>query len=122
MGLAWYAEKGPGDCMGPKDNSVREAARDEARPEAVAVIADFIFDERMALLAWISDAQGDFSQAEYDAITQAILDGDAMEVGRITIEATRRSIRRGAQQEAEILFDRMEREDEAGHLIEQTEH
>lgn len=29
MGLAWYAEKGPGNCMGPPDDSLVIAAESE---------------------------------------------------------------------------------------------
>lgn len=42
MGLAWYAERGPGDCMGPADNSVAIAA------EAESLVRDI--DEAMASL------------------------------------------------------------------------
>lgn len=42
MGLAWYAEKGPGDCMGPADRSVQIAA------EAASLVRDI--DEAMASL------------------------------------------------------------------------
>lgn len=134
---------GPGDFM-PPDMS-REQSRREARPEALKVIADFVFAERMASLAWISDAQGDFSQAEYDAMTSAIHEAGAKQaairenkergivnlweydelamllqkIGGLLLAATEASIRRGADKEAAIRFDRMEREDEAGYLVEQ---
>ncbi|WP_407280574.1 hypothetical protein U5817_09840 [Aromatoleum evansii] len=128
---------GPGDRMPPDMH--REEARREARPEAVKVISDFIFAERMASLAWISDAQGDFLQAEYNAMdatiaeiaakTAAILENGQtgssqlglllQKLGGQLFAATEASIRRGADKEAEIRLDRMEREDEAGYLVEQ---
>lgn len=130
---------GPGDCM-PPDMS-RDEARREARPEAVKVIADFIFAERMTSLAWISDAQGDFLQAEYNAMDATIAEIAAkaatiraneqtgsyqpglllQKLGGLLFSATEASIRRGAEKEAEIRLYRMEREDEAGYLVEQAE-
>lgn len=106
--------KGPGDQL-PPDDSVREAAIEAMRGEALVVITESVFEERMASASWVSDAQGDFSQVEYNEITVALVGGDAMKVGLLTLEATRRSIRRGAEKEASYRLDKIEHEDEADY-------
>lgn len=100
-----------GDAPLPPDNSDMDAARDAAHEALVEIITD----ERMQSAAWVSDAQGDFSQAEYDAVTAAIVAGDAMQVGALTLAAVRDSIRRGAKEEADRRLDALEREDEADY-------
>lgn len=100
--------KNIGDAPLPPDNSAMEAARDAAHEALVEIITD----ERMQSAAWVSDAQGDFSQVEYDAITAAIIAGDPMQVGALTIAAVRASIKRGAKEEADRRLDALEREDE----------
>lgn len=96
------------DAPMPPDDSVREAARDEAHK----ILTDLITDERMASAAWVSDSQCDFSDAEHNAITAAIVAGDAMQVGLLTIAAVRDSIRTGSGIEANYRLDALEREDD----------
>lgn len=103
-----------GDAPLPPDNSVREAARDKAH----AILTELITDERMASAAWVSDAQGDFSQAEYDAITDAVVAGNAMQVGFLTMAAVRASIRSGAVIEANHRLNALEREDASDYTRE----
>lgn len=105
--------KSIGDAPLPPDNSVREASRDAAHK----ILTDLITDERMQSAAWVSDAQGDFSDAEYSAITEAIVAGDAMQVGTLTMAAVRASIRRGAVIEADIRLDALELEDAADYYM-----
>lgn len=99
------------DAPLPPDNSDMDAARDAAHEALVEIITD----ERMQSAAWVSDAQGDFSQAEYDAVTAAIVAGDAMQVGMLTIGACRRVVAVQAESEAERRVELMEREDEADY-------
>lgn len=101
-----------GDAPLPPDNSVREASRDEAH----AILVEIITDERMVSAAWVSDAQGDFSDAEYRAIDSAIVSGDAMQVGTLTMAAVRASIRRGAVIEADLRLDALECEDASDYM------
>lgn len=140
----WHHIPGPGDQSPPEP--IDTAAREAARPEALKVIADFVFAERMTSLAWISDAQGDFTQAEYDAQVAAIseaaikataireaeargvfdcwepreLDMLLRKIGSLFLAATEASIRRGAEKEAAIRLDRLEREDEADYYAERV--
>lgn len=89
------------------DTSVRHASYEHV----VACLTEVVTDERMVSPAWVSDAQGDFAQPEYDAITAAIIAGDAMKVGMLTIAATRGSLRDLAEKEAESRVKALGRED-----------
>lgn len=115
--ITWGPIRGPRD---PRYVELDDEATAAARHEAMTVIADHHFERRMASPAWISDAQGDFENVEYDAITAAIIAGDPMKVGQLTIEATRRAIRRGAMKEAAIDLNKLEREDEADYYAERV--
>lgn len=109
-----------GPITSPRDP--RWTGDDAAEEEALAVIVEHVFEERMQSAAWVSDAQGDFTNAEYDAITAALVAGDAMEVGRLTLEATRASIRRGAEKEAPHRLAKLVREDERDYADMRMEH
>lgn len=122
----WKNMPGPGD-QSPPDDSIREAAREALRPQATRVIADSIYAERIKSAAWVSDAQGDFSQDEYDAITAQLCAGLTsmdlgiatalieMRIGALVLGATHAALRRGAMKEAAARMERLEREDEADY-------
>ena len=126
----WKTCPGPGDML-PLDTSVRDEALAAIRNEAESFLAESIANERMASIAWVSDAQCDFSTAEYDEITAAIINADLADkagsdaalpalarIGRLMLEATRRSIKRDADKAAQECADRMEKEDEADYCAE----
>lgn len=99
------------DAPLPPDNSAMDAVRDAAHEALVEIITD----ERMQSAAWVSDAQCDFSDTEYSAITTAVVAGDVMHIGMLTIAAVRDSIKRGAKEEADRRLDALEREDDADY-------
>jgi hypothetical protein len=90
--------------------------RDEAaRERAVELLTEIVTDEFMQDLVRVDEARGFFLRSEDAAICAAIIAGDAMRVGQITIEACRRVVEIAAEAEAERRVDAMEREDEANY-------
>jgi len=87
-----------GDAPLPPDRSVEEAAQEAAAEQEI----EREIELRMHSPAWVSDAQGDFSQLMYDMITEAIMVGDALRVGELTIAATRASIERSVRRHAGV--------------------
>jgi hypothetical protein len=71
-----------------------------------------LFQTRMASPAWVSDAQGDFTQEEYDAITAMVIGRDALALGEKLIESVQRVIRAGCERDSDELLEKMRREAE----------
>ena len=108
---------GPGDQLQP-DNSVREMARDRI----IEILTRVITDELMQNRVRIAEARGFFTTREHDAIEAAIMAGDAMAVGMLTIAACRRVIAIEAEAQAERRADAMDREDESDYAAERMEN
>ena len=100
------------------DNSVHEAARDKA----IDIMTKEITDELMQSRVRVAEARGFFNTREDDAIEAAIMAGDAMAVGMLTIAACRRVIAIEAEAQAERRADAMDREDEADYAAERMEN
>lgn len=84
-----------------------------AREQAVELLTPVVTDEYMQDIVRVDEARGFFLRSEDAAICAAIMAGDAMRVGQMTIAACRRVVEIAAEAEAERRVDAMEREDEA---------
>ena len=74
MGLAWNAEKGPGDRMGPPDMSVYEAAEAEYIRNAIGEAQMALNDADVAAGAEYIDKAKQHIQRAMDSLAQLVED------------------------------------------------
>ncbi len=89
--------------------------------EVIGAIAATLYEKRRASAEWVLDAQGSFTQEEYDLITASIISGDQLEAGRIMAEAVARVLRSGCLDDARAEYARLCKEDEEDAARERAE-
>jgi hypothetical protein len=116
MTLAYLHRASALDPRDPERDRYEEALR-LIELEAI----EQIYTERMQSLEWISDASGDMTTEEWDAVCAAIRDNDALSVGQLLIAGVQRVIRAYAGKHAPQRMKEILRELEDEAAIAQME-